>query len=482
MNQGLDSEERQKLTLMRAAAFANPFSAERDELDYKIAGLPRKVSNDQLMTTVKDVVSALLKDLGKRGKAALGGLHGDERALVKATVMFNCFHRYEAVFDRFIQEQLRAGDQEIACAFGEEVLGDLEGAGFGAAEAERAFAIFFQLRRAYFFIARSLAGTSPSMNTLRKQLWNNVFTFHAPWYESFLYKRMEDFSTLLLGETGTGKGTVAAAIGRSNYIPYDRAKKRFKESFTQAFVAINLSQFPASLIESELFGHRKGAFTGAVEHHAGVFARGSPHGAVFIDEVGDVEPWVQVKLLKVLQERVFSPVGSREKTRFEGRVIAATNKDVDELRARGELRHDFYYRFCSDVITLPPLRQRLAEDAGELDLLLAHVVEATLGTEAVTLVPTVRAHLEKALPRGYSWPGNIRELEQGVRRVLLTGAYTGDLRRAAAAPAGPAGATPTAHEVLAAHCRKVYAERGTYEETARALGLDRRTVKKYVES
>lgn len=484
MGQTLTPEERARLALVRAAAFANPFSAERDEIDYKIAGLTRKVANDQLMSTVKDAVSALLADLARRGKASLGTLAGDERAMVKAAVMFNCFHRYEAVFDRFIQEQVEAGDEGVVCGFGDEVMADLERFGFTAAEAERAFAIFFQLRRAYYFIVRSLAGTSPAMNALRRHLWNNVFTFHAPWYEAFLYRRMEDFSTLLLGETGTGKGTVAAAIGRSNFIPYDRAKKRFKESFTQAFVAINLSQFPGSLIESELFGHKKGAFTGAVENQAGVFQRVSPHGAIFIDEVGDVDPWVQVKLLKVLQERVFSAVGSRDKVRFQGRVIAATNKDVDELRRRGEMRDDFYYRLCSDVITVPPLRQRIKEDPAELGLLLAHVVKATLGEEAAALVPTIREHIERALPRGYSWPGNVRELEQCVRRVMISGAYSGDTRRKSTGAEGaPAeGSVRTAHDVLAAHARKVYAELGTYEETARALGLDRRTVKKYVES
>jgi transcriptional regulator with AAA-type ATPase domain len=470
----LSAEERQRLTVVRAAAFANPFSQERDELDYKIAGLGRKVPNAQLMEAVKEAVGRLLR--GKR----LPAYGGEERALVKAAAMFHWFHRHEATFDRFIAEQVAAGDDSVRCEFGDEVLAELEAFGFSAAEADRVFAIFFQLRRAYYFLARTLAGAGPAMNALRRQLWNNVFTFHAPWYESLLYRRMEDFSTLLLGETGTGKGTVAAAIGRSNFIPYDRGKKKFRESFMQAFVAINLSQFPASLIESELFGHKKGAFTGAVEAHLGVFARGSPHGAIFIDEVGDVEPWVQVKLLKVLQERVFTPVGSREKIRFGGRVIAATNKDVDELRARGEMRHDFYYRLCSDVITVPPLRQRLAEDAGELDLLLAHVVAGLLGDEAAPLLPTIRAHLDRALPRGYGWPGNVRELEQAVRRILHTGTYAGDRARTGAPADGAAPAT--AHEVLAAHCRKVYAALGTYEETARAVGLDRRTVKKYVDS
>jgi len=191
--------------------------------------------------------------------------------------------------------------------------------------------------------------------------------------------RMEDFSTLLLGETGTGKGTAAAAIGRSGFIPFDRKTETFVESFKQSFVSINLSQFSETLIESELFGHKKGSFTGAVGDYKGVFDQCSPYGAILLDEIGEVPKQIQIKLLQILQERVYSPVGSHEKHRFQGRVIAATNRSMKKIRKEGIMRDDFFYRLCSDVITVPPLRQRIQEDPGELHALIARLIERMTG-------------------------------------------------------------------------------------------------------
>ena len=243
---------------------------------------------------------------------------------------------------------------------------------------------------------------------------------------------MEDFSTLLLGETGTGKGQAAAAIGRSEFIPYLPAERRFAANFTETFIAINLSQFPETLIESELFGHRKGAFTGAIDHHQGVFERCSAHGALFLDEIGEVAIPVQIKLLQVLQERTFTPIGGREKKRFSGRVIAATNQPLDRLRRERRFRDDFFYRLCSDVIEVPTLRQRLAESSAEIVAAGAPAGGAhhRRWTGPTLVADRVLEQLEASVPRGYLWPGNVRELEQAVRRILLTGRYVPETSRA----------------------------------------------------
>lgn len=295
---------------------------------------------------------------------------------------------------------------------------------------------------------------------------------------------MEDFSTLLLGETGTGKSMIAQAIGSSGYIPFDLDRRSFRESFTGAFQAINLSQYPASLLESELFGHKKGAFTGAIDSHQGLFARCSSHGAVFIDEIGDIDLPTQVKLLTVIQDRVFSPVGSHEQLRFQGRVIAATNRDLGALRNSGQFRNDLYYRLCSDVITVPSLRQRLQEEPGELTLLIGQILSRMAPTGNAELREQIVRKIRGSLPRHYPWPGNVRELEQRIRQVCLTGEVNIDSAEPAPGQAqreaGWWSGEPSAQRLLQNYCRHLYDREGSYEAVARITGLDRRTVKKHL--
>jgi transcriptional regulator with PAS, ATPase and Fis domain len=298
---------------------------------------------------------------------------------------------------------------------------------------------------------------------------------------------MEDFSTMILGPTGAGKGTSAAAIGRSAYIPFDERKGRFVTSFAGSFIALNLSQFSESLIESEMFGHRKGAFTGAVEDYKGIFARCSPYGAIFLDEIGEVGQPIQIKLLHVLQERSFTPVGSHEAQRFSGRIIAATNRPLDQIRTHKILRDDFFYRLCSDVIEIPSLAQRIDEDPAELNDLLEHTADRILGKPSTELTRMLLDTIRKQMGDHYRWPGNVRELEQCVRRILLSQDYipwttqpSTDLndRLIRAVSEG----SLDAQRLLAGYCYSLYRRLGTYEAVAQRVRLDRRTVKKHVEA
>ncbi|HWQ93035.1 MAG TPA: sigma 54-interacting transcriptional regulator, partial [Clostridia bacterium] len=226
--------------------------------------------------------------------------------------------------------------------------------------------------------------------------------------------------------------------------------------------------------------------TGAVEAHQGVLARCSPHGAIFLDEIGDVSIPVQIKLLQVLQERTFCPVGSHETARFRGRVIAATNHSLEALREKKLFRDDFFYRLCSDVIQVPPLAQRLQEAPTELRELVSHLLAGMLGEPSPELVERIEAALRRDLPEDYAWPGNVRELEQAIRRILLTGHYTVTRGKPSVTVREQLvcqmqNGSLTADEVLAGYCALLYGQCGTFEEVARRANLDPRTVKKYLQ-
>ncbi len=481
----LDDSHREFFRLVSRAAYVNPFSDERDELDRRIAEAEGSDPNlvDRLVGRVEDRIAAL----DARGELDPDAFGHRDWQLVEHAILFECFHRYAERLDALIEAQLGAGDRSVPVPFAAEVLGRLRARGIGPERSVRMLSLFWQMRRAYRFIVTGLTGISPSMKRLREALWNDVFTHDGARYEELLWDRLEDFSLIIRGETGSGKGQAAAAIGRSGYIPFDEQEGAFAASFTELFVPINLSQFPESLIESELFGHQKGAVTGAVDSHAGVFSRCRPHGAIFLDEIGEVSIPVQIKLLRVLQDRVFSPVGGHEERRFEGRVIAATHRDLDEARRERRFRNDFYYRLCSDVLEMPSLRVRLAEDPGELLVLVRHLVERIVGQPDEEVAARVVAVVQDKLPPGYAWPGNVRELEQCVRRVLLTGGFAPDPVSAAHGPASDdffdrvREGTLEARDLVAHYCALLYGRLGTYEDVARVTGLDRRTVKKYVQ-
>lgn len=469
------------------AAFANPFGKARDDLDVMIGGTAPGASAEEILSAVIGRIQERVVMMQRVGKANIRRYEGNRREIVQNVFLFHVFHRYADDFDKLIQTQLVGSDTPSRVKFAHKVLRDLSEFGFVEQDAVRFFAVFYQLRRAFYFIKNGLVGSSPSMKTLRKHLWDCVFTHDIRWFESRFWNRMEDFSLLLLGETGTGKGAAAAAIGRSGFIPFDPVRNSFTESFTRNFVSINLSQFSEGVLESELFGHKKGAFTGAVDNHEGLFSRCAPHGVIFLDEIGDISAHVQIKLLQVLQERIFFPVGSHEAKRFSGRIIAATNRSINELCTTGKFRDDLYYRLCSDEITLPPLRQRLKEDHAELDVLLSSILSRLAGDISNREKQLVKRVLERDLGLNYPWLGNVRELEQAVKRIILTGHYEGrkidqkeqdDSSRLAA---GMEEGIFDAETLLANYCSLLYQRFGTYEEVARKTQLDRRTVKKYIQ-
>ena len=480
----LTAKDRSFFAYVAESAFTNPFGDERMQADRQAVGSGAEASFDKVLASLLAELGQRIQALGRSGTVDRRCYSGSDGENLATGILFSVFHQYLQPFDALIQRQIETGDEACAAPFAGDVFAALLRYGFARDEAGLYVAIFYQTRRAFYFISQSLVGNSPCMKQLRKRLWDNIFTHDSRWYVRCFWNRMEDFSTLLLGETGTGKGAAAFALGRSGFIPYDPARRCFTESFTRAFVPINLSQYPESLIESELFGHRKGAFTGAVEKHDGVFSRCSPHGAIFLDEIGDAAVPIQIKLLQVLQQRTFSPVGSHEALRFEGRVIAATNHSLDALRRRGTFRDDFYYRLCSDQIVMPPLSRRIQELPSELEMLVRHILKRMSGDAYSAVFDHVMTVLGKELGSGYAWPGNVRELEQAVRCILLTGTYQGDSGASSSGDGWMAALERgelTVADLTAAYCKQLFGRFGRYEEVARRTALDWRTVKKYVE-
>jgi len=347
------------------------------------------------------------------------------------------------------------------------------------------FACYFQIRRAFYNIFDFIRGVSRPAIRLRAMVWQSIFTHDMRRYRRALYDRMADYTTLITGPSGTGKELVARAVGLSRYIPFDPEARMFTEDYAGSFFAINLAALSPTLIESELFGHRRGSFTGATDDHPGWLEVCPPLGTVFLDEIGELDPSIQVKLLRVLETRAFSRLGETGTREFRGKIIAATNRDLAHEMRSAAFREDLYYRLCSDIITTPSLRERLADEPAELSNLIAFLTLKIVGGEAQAVAGEVEEWIAKHLGEDYGWPGNVRELEQCVRNVLIRREYRppseGTFPRStlpsdALAEAVREGAL-SADELLERYCTLVYARTGSFEKAARHLKLDRRTVK-----
>ncbi len=210
-----------------------------------------------------------------------------------------------------------------------------------------------------------------------------------------------DTTVLILGETGTGKELMAHALHSRS----PRSK--------QALVKVNCATLPADLIESELFGHEKGAFTGANARRSGRFEIAN-NGTIFLDEVGELALDLQTKLLRVLQEGEFEPVGSNRTVKVNVRVVAATNRNLEEAVSKGTFRSDLYYRLNIFPITLPPLRERRSD----VPMLVRHFV-TELSSKFNKMIDSVPQETMTAL-KNYPWPGNIRELRNVIERAVIT--------------------------------------------------------------
>jgi len=495
-------EERHFASAVSRIAYDNPFSPERIESERVALGRAftetepvwspdgGQLEKQRFHRERPNVIQ--LRDRTWQTAAALRARLGTERAELQAgdlllyedLCLYALFSRYElSLYELAIDESGEARKVGFYPAFKkdfERLLVEPELPLPSGLTAATALAFFFQIRRAFHYIFRYLLGISRPIAELRAETWHSVFTHDLRRYRNSVYRHMADIPTLITGPSGTGKDLVAQAIGYSRYLPFDESKSRFVEPFTSQYHALNVSALSRGVIESELFGHRRGAFTGALEDRQGWFEMCGPDGTVFLDEIGELDNELQVKFLRVLQTRSFQRLGETKSRLFLGKIVAATHRDLDQGLGAGWFREDLYYRLCADRIQTPTLRERIEAEPNELLLMVSVLSERIAGTEyGPELAQEVQAFADAELGPDYAWPGNVRELEQCVRNILVRKRYrpmrrvqpASDLEQALLASGLDSEALLDRYSAL------LYRETHSYVETGRRLGLDRRTVK-----
>ena len=348
-------------------------------------------------------------------------------------------------------------------------------------QAAHVFAYLHQLKRAFVNIFHCVIGRSLPIAKLRARIFQSIFTHDLRRYRDTLYKSMREVTTLVVGATGTGKELVAKAVGMSQYIPFEVKNKKFRCDSREQFVALNLTAFTPTLIESELFGHEKGSFTGATARRVGWLESVGTCGAVFLDEIGELDLAIQVKLLRVLQNREFQRIGENKTRSFEGKFIAATNRNLmDEIDANS-FRQDFYYRLCSDVIVTPSLKEQIASREEEFEFLVDFIAHRIAPEAKETLKSDVMQWFKSAKMSSYDWPGNMRELEQCIRNIMIHNNYQPATKTQGQVNGSFADqlneCSLTAEQVLSQYCQMAYQKYGSYEKAGAILQMDRRTLR-----
>lgn len=481
--------------------FCNPLLPERIALEQEALGeayLPTERPWNVFLASPEDdpnlrtlvIRASEIAERCRRKLAEKPRVSEREAALYFHFICFYFYYRYREDFDHLIREAYATGAPTTRPAFfktsQDEIRSFLHCGDYQVPSSfsyEHMFAFAFQIRRAFHHIFHFIIGTSPAATALRARIWQCIFTHDMERYLRSLFHRMSDIITLVTGPSGSGKELVAQAIARSRYIPLDPVNGHFQQDFMDTFYPVNLTALTPTLIESELFGHRKGSFTGALADHPGYLETCGAHGTVFLDEIGDVAASIQVKLLRVLQTRRFHRLGDTHPLSFDGKVIAATNRDLSAAIGEGNLRQDFYYRLCADRIETPSLAAILAGNPGELVYLVQHIAGKVAGEEeADTLCREVCSWVEEKMDPAYSWPGNFRELEQCVRNVMVHRDYHPQVVIGTESLGRQLDTLDlSAEELLQQYVTRVYARSGSYEEAGRVLEMDPRTVKKYLD-
>ncbi len=515
----LNRTERRQAEAIAQIGYCNPFLPERLKWERQAIGerfqegaavmnLPSTTVEEEKVFSNFLLILERAQELADAMRArVLSGrcTREDDQRLYRETVLFTLYGKYFSLVN-LSPEQRKSGESRQYEQCWQPFLKDyrwylnIDGVELpGYFDPVHCFSIFRQLDRAFQHIFVCILGGSMPMARLRATVWESIFTHDMGRYIRGVYKSIGDITTLITGPSGTGKELVARAISLSRFQKFDLATKKFDDAHQPQMLAVNLSAFSSTLIESELFGHCKGAFTGAVTDREGWLEVCGKTGTVFLDEIGELDHSIQVKLLRVLQTEEFSRVGESTARTFEGKFIAATNRELELEIQCGRFREDLYYRLCADRIQTPTLREQLVdrpEDLIDLTRAIAARLLRDVQEEVDPLANEAVAWIERNLGAEYAWPGNIRELEQCVRNVLIrepnrpsiravgynttegnsitTAGSDGDFVKALLA------GELTLDEVTQGYASHVYQQSGRYDTAASKLGVTWRTVRSKV--
>jgi hypothetical protein len=503
-----NTKERRFVAILSQLIYSNPFLPERIELEKELLGdkfapapwVYHKVDDlDHEHPNLTELDGRVEKLAMRARQSLVEGLRAgqEELQLYNNLISYLIYRRFRNdLIQTMAHAQAHPGEAPRVI-FWKQFLADLDyfvttTKSLPPSDNDPAYVLsaMFQVRRAFYQIYHHIAGASAPSARLRGEVWRSIFTHNMERYLRVgFYERMGQFPTLITGPSGTGKELVAKAIGLARYIPFDPKTEQFKSSFVGAIHGLNLSALVSTLVESELFGHTKAAFNGAVERKGWLEKCGE--GTLFLDEIGDLDPTIQVKLLRVLQERKFHRVGTTDEGHFHGKIIAATNRDLAAEMHAGNFREDFFFRLCGDMITTPSLREQLADCPDDLSNFIRFIIKKGVTNDEQDieeLAGDVESWIrnDKVLGNNYDWPGNFRELEQCVWNVLIRNEYhptkaarSDDPRRALADDV--LAARLTADELERRYFTLVYAQTGSYQEAARILNRDWRIVKSKID-
>jgi hypothetical protein len=432
--------------LLEAAAqlpFVNPFEPRRFEIEKKALG-PSYVCEGPVWCSHDGAANQNLRRIGEllhpalaeiRDRLAAGARLSDaERLTYQNAGIFSLYDRFDTQLQALVDGKSQQAPFYDLYVAEYEKLFRFPGSTLDPPDAAHLFALFFQARRAFHYIFSLLLGGSLPAARLRADVWWALFGKDMDDYQSDLFRCMDDVSTLITGPSGTGKELVARIIAYARYIPFDPKTRRFATEHTGDYHPRNLCDEPESLIEAALFGHRRGTFSGATADRIGWFSLPKQGGTLLIDELGELTTTIQVKLLRVLQDRRFVAVGDTVDQILHGRLVFATNQDLAALILQGRFRTDLLHRIQSYRIRTPSLREQLDDAPGERRHLVKSVLARLIRSEKKLELRTdeVDAWMDRGLAPDYPWTGNMREFENCVRNVLLSGRYVPEIVEAEA--------------------------------------------------